>query len=462
VEATTGSLEALRSFSLGVKTFDEQGTNAAIPFFKRAVDLDSNFAQAYGLLAVTYGNLGETVLSMENAKRAYSLRDRATAKERLFLDELYSFYVTGNLPEDERNSELIIRTYPREVGPYVDAGSDRMARGDYENSILASQHALQLDHAHSIALSNLSTCYMSLNRFDAAKAVLDQGVANGVGPEGLAGSYYYLAFLRNDANGMQKQMALTAGKAGIEDLMLSTQSDTHAYHGQLKQARADSRRAADLAKQNGVREVAAGWVANEALREAEFGNPAEARSAAAAAAQLAASGRFTGSVASVALALAGDVPQSQAIADKLSREFPQDTFINSYWQPATRAAIELNRHNPAKAVDELRSAQGLELGQVPPLIAPLFILYLRGNALLAAGQSKEAAAEFQRISDQPGIVLNSPVGPLARLGLARAMSASGDKAKARAAYQDFFALWKDADPDIPILKQAKAEYAKLQ
>ena len=331
-----------------------------------------------------------------------------------------------------------------------------------KSSILASQHALQLERAHSIAVSNLSICYMSLNRFDAAKAVLDQGLANGVGPEGLAGNYYYLAFLRNDVDAMQKQMALAAGKVGIEDLMISAQSDTYAYHGRLKLARADSQRATDIARQNGVREVAAGWVANEALREAEFGNSAEARSAAAAAAQLAASGRYTRSVVSLALALAGDIAQSQALADKLSKEFPQDTFVNSYWLPATRAAIELNRHNPAKAVDELRAAQGLELGQASPLVGPLIVLYLRGNALLAAGQSKEAAAEFQRIIDRPGIVLNSPVGPLARLGLARALAASGDKAKARTAYQDFLALWKDADSDIPILKQAKSEYAKLQ
>jgi len=461
-EATTSSLDALRAYSLGLKALDQQGSNASIPFFKRAIDLDPNFALAYALLATTYGNIGESSLATENAQRAYSLRDRSSAKERLYLDILNSSYITGNLPEDERNVALMIRTYPREIGPYVDASADRLVRGDYENSILAAQHALQLDRTHSIALSNLWGCYVALNRFDAAKAVLDQGLASGIDPEALAFSFYASAFLRNDAETMQKQMALAAGKVGLEDSMLSAQSDTSAYHGRLKQARADSRRALDIARQNGIREVAAGWAANEALRETEFGNFAEARSAAALSLQLSPNGRYIRSVASVALALAADIQQSQTIADKLSKEFPQDTVVNSYWLPVARAAVELNRHNPAKAVEELRAAQGLELGQAPPLIGPLVVLYVRGYALLAAGHSNEAVAEFQRIIDHPGIFLNSPIGPLAHLGLARAFAASGDKAKARTASQDFLALWKDADPDIPILKQAKAEYAKLQ
>jgi eukaryotic-like serine/threonine-protein kinase len=461
-DATTSSLEALRAYSLGIKALNQQGSNASIPFFKRAIDLDPNFAIAYALLATSYGNIGENSLAMENAQRAYSLRDRSSVKERLYLDTLNSSYVTGNLPEDERNVELILRTYPRDLGPYVDASADKIERGDYENSILAAQQALQLDRTHSIAVSNLWTCYVALNRFDAARAVLDQGIANGIDPEGLAANYYLSAFLRNDAEGMQKQVALAAGKVGLEDAMLFAQSETEASHGRLKQGRAESRLAADIARQNGIREVAAGWVVSTALREAVFGNPAEARSTAALAAQLSPAGRYTRSMASLALALAGDNAQSENIADKLAKEFPQDTFVNSYWLPATRAAIELNRHNPSKAMEELSAAKGVELGQPPPLIGgTLIVLYLRGYALLMGGRSADAAAEFQRMIDRPGILLNSPHGPLAHLGLARALAASGDKAKARTAYQDFLALWKDADPDIPILKQAKAEYAKL-
>jgi eukaryotic-like serine/threonine-protein kinase len=461
-EATTSSLEALRAYSLGFKALDQQGSNAAIPFFKRAIDLDPNFETAYGLLSVVYGNIGETALAAENAQRAYSLRDRVAARERLYAESLYSSYVTGNLTQDEQNLELLMRTYPRDAGPYVDASADKLARGDYQGSIPDAQRALQLDRIHSIAAGNLSQAYMALNRFDAAKAVLDQAVANGVEPEALASNYYMSAFLRNDVDTMQKQVALAARKPGLEDALLSAQSDTEAYHGRLKQAREYSRRAVESARQNGTLEVAAGWAGNAALREAEFGNPAQAHSAAASTMRLAPAGRYTRCVASLALARAADVSQSQSIADKLAAEFPQDTLINSYWLPMAGAAAELNRRNPAKAVEELEAARGLELGQLPPVFGPLFVLYLRGYALLAADRFKDSAAEFQRIIDLPGIVLNSPIGPLAHLGLGRALVAGGEAAKARTAYQDFFALWQDADPDIPILKQAKAEYAKLQ
>ena len=326
-EATTSSLDALRAYSLGLKALDEQGNNAAIPFFKRAVDLDPNFETAYGLLAVTYANIGETSLATENVQRAYALRDRGTARERLYLQSLYSSYVTGNLPQDEQNVDLLIRTYPRDTGPYVDASADKLARGDYQNSISDSQRALQLDRTHSIGAGNLWEAYAALNRFDAAKAVLDQGIASGIDPAAFATSYYMSAFLRNDVDAMQKQIALVTGKAGLEDAMFSTQSDTEAYHGRLKQAREYSRRAVESARQNGTLEVAAGWAVNEALREAEFGNPAEARSAAASTMRLSPGGRYTRSPASLALARAGDVSQAQNIADRLANEFPHDTFV---------------------------------------------------------------------------------------------------------------------------------------
>jgi len=242
----------------------------------------------------------------------------------------------------------------------------------------------------------------------------------------------------------------------------STQSDTDAYYGRLKQAREESRRAIESAKHNETLEAAAGSAVNEALREAEFGNFKEARGVAASAIQLSQGGRYVRGAAALSLAIAGNVAQAQEIADALAKEFPRDTFVNVYWLPAVRALIEINRHNPAKAVEMLRAIQGYDQGAPYPSIAPMIIFYLRGYAYLAAGGNKEAAAEFQAILDRPGIVLNSPHSSLAHLGLGRALAASGEKEKARTAYQDFLALWKDADPDIPILKQAKAEYAKLQ
>jgi serine/threonine protein kinase/tetratricopeptide (TPR) repeat protein len=462
-QVTTSSLEALKTYSLGMKAIGEEGSAAGIPYFKRAIDLDPNFALAYGLLAVMYGNIGETALATENAKRAYELRDRVTERERLGLEGLETSYVTGDLVKDEELAELRIHTYPRDAGSYNDASSDKMARGDYHDSITDSQQALQIQRTDSIATGNLSTAYMALGRYDAAKVVLDQAATNGVDLAALALGYYSLAFLRNDVDSMQKQAALAMGKAGLEDGMLSSQADTEAYHGRLKQAREYSRRAAESALHNGTKEVAAAWVVNEALREAEFGNSAEARQRATAAIQLSPSGSYIRAVAALVLARAVDDSQAQGIADKLAKEFPQDTIVNSYWLPMARTATEMNRHDPGRAVEELSAAQRYECSQpIPQGIAPLSVLYLRGYALLGAGQDKEAAAEFQKILDRPGIVLNSPIGSLAHLGLGRALAAARDVAKARAAYQDFFALWKNADAEIPILKQAKAEYTRLQ
>ena len=459
-EVTTSSLEALKTYSLGMKALGQEGSVAAIPHFKRAIDLDPNFCSAYQLLAVMYGNIGEVTLATENAKRAYELRDRVTEHERLYLEIQESSYVTGDLVKDEENVELLKHTYPREG--QNGASADKMARGDYQDSISDSQQALQIHRTDWVASGNLWQAYTALNRFDSAKAVLDQGIANGIDPPAVAWFSYMSAFLRNDTDTMQKQVALVTGKAGLEDALLSAQADTEAYHGRLKKAREYSRRAAESAEHNGTMEVAAAWVVNEALREAEFGNLAEARRGAAVAIQLSPSGRYTRSAAALALARAGDNPQAQSIVDKLAKAFPQDTLVNSYWLPMARAAIEINRHNPSKAVEELRGAQGYELGMPEPLIAPLSVLYLRGSALLEDGQPREAAGEFQRILDHPGIVLNSPIGSLAHLGLGRALAIAGAAAKARTAYQDFLALWKDADPDIPILKQAKSDYTKLQ
>ena len=292
---------------------------------------------------------------------------------------------------------------------------------------------------------------------------MDQGLADGIDPGPLAANYYCLAFLRNDTNGMQKQFALTTGKAGYEDAMLTMQSDTEAYHGRLRQAREYSRRAAESAQRNGTMEIAALRVVTGALREAEFGDFPEASRAAALAIQLSPKGRYTRGVVALVLARAGDTAQAQKIVTQLANlEFPQDTILHSYWLPMIHASIELNDRNPTKAVELLRATQGYDFGSPTPFVAPLQIIYLRGYAYLASEQAKEAALEFQTILDHRGVTMNSPIGPLSHLGLGRAFAASANTPQARTSYQDFFALWKDADPDIPILKQAKAEYAKLQ
>jgi tetratricopeptide (TPR) repeat protein len=303
---------------------------------------------------------------------------------------------------------------------------------------------------------------MALNRLDEAQAALESGLTHGVDPEELAGTQYSLAFLRNDVGLMQKQVALAAGKPGSENAMLAEQADTEAYHGHFKQAQEYSRRAVDSARRNGTQEVAAGWAAEEAFREAETGNSAFARQAAAATLQLAPRGRYVQAVAALALARSGDTAQAPKLADDLAKRYPEDTQVVAFWLPAARASMEINRRNPAKAVELLRVTQPYELGEPVPYLTPMGPVYLRGHAYLNAGQGKEAAEEFRKILDHRGIVQNTPIAMLAQVGLGRALAASGNPAAARVAYQDFLTLWNDADPDIPLLKQAKSEYAKLQ
>jgi len=461
-EATTTSLEALKAYSLGLKTLGEKGPGAAIPYFKRAIELDQNFAQAQAFLATEYGNIGEAGLASDYAKRAYELRDRVTEHEKIGLEMQESSYVTGDLVKDEETAELWKRTYPHDVEAYKDIGADQMLRGDFEGGLLNYHQAVRINRFDSIAVSSLAASYTILNRLDEAKAVLDRGLADGIDPEALAGSYYSLAFLRNDTESMQKQVALVMGKPGYEDYMLTTQSDTEAYRGRLKQAREYSREATESARHNGMLELAAQYFAASALREAEFDDFPTARRTATSAIQLSAHGRFTRGMAALALARAGDVAQAQKIVTELIAEFPQDTLLNSYWLPVTRAAVELNLRNASKALDLLRSMRGYDLGSPEPNIAPMEASYLRGYAYLGLGQTQEAIAQFQTILDRRGLTLNSPIGSLVHLGLGRALVAGGDKPKARTSYQNFFALWKDADPDIPILVAAKAEYAKLQ
>jgi eukaryotic-like serine/threonine-protein kinase len=463
-EATTNSLEALRAFTLGEKTLSEQGSVAALPFYKQAIELDPNFAYAYGMTAVVYSNMGESALAAEYTKQAYALRDRVTEREKLAIEMDEEYFVTGDLSKYSETLALYKRTYPRENGVYVVSANYKLGLGDYEGATQDAQHALRIEPTDSVASANLSAAYVSLNRFDEAKAILDQAVANGVDSATFAQNYYSLAFLRNDSATMQKEYASVMGKAGAEDGILSTQSDTEAFHGKLSKAREYSQRAVDSARRNGTPEVAAGWVVNEALREAELGNFPEARRSADAVMQLSGPNRYIRAVAALALARSGENQRAQRIQERLGKEFPQDTFVNVYWLPMVLAAIQLNQHNPEKAVELLRVAQGYELGLPNPSIgvAPLIVVYVRGYALLAARQSKNAAAEFQRILDRPGIVGNSPIGSLAHLGLGRALAAAGETEKARTAYQDFLGLWKDADPDIPILIAAKAEYAKLK
>jgi eukaryotic-like serine/threonine-protein kinase len=461
IEATTPSLEALKTFSMGVTTQAEKGDAEAIPFFKRAIEIDPNFAMAYARVGISYANLGQPSLALQNLEKAYSLRDRVSAREKLHITADYA-YATGELEKEAQTYLLWIQSYPRDAIPHINLGANATALGQYEKAVSENQEGIRLEPNNVAGVGNLGQDYLALNRVDDAKATFDQGQTRKLDGGGLRQWMYYLAFLRGDLAQMQQQVAWGAGKPGAEDPLLSAQSDTEAYYGRLTKARAFSRRAVDSAVRADSRETAALWQVNAALREAEFGNQLESKQGVAAALVLA-RGRDVKMLAALTLARLGETARAKTMVEELEESDASNTVLKLYWVPTLRAAIDLNSGDSAQALVILEAAAPYELGEPPPTgPGTLYPAYLRGQAQLMAHNGAAAAAEFQKLIDHRGIVLNFPLGALARLGLARAYSISGDGAKSRTAYQDFLTLWKDADPDIPILKEAKAEYAKLQ
>src|ERR1700730_4076885 len=460
IEATTPSLEALKTFSMGVTTQGEKGDAEAIPFFKRAIEIDPNFAMAYARVGISYANLGQPSLALQNLEKAYSLRDRVSAREKLHITADYA-YATGELEKEAQTYLLWIQSYPRDAIPHINLGANATALGQYEKAVAENQEGVRLEPNNAAGVSNLGQAYLALNRVDDAKATFDQGQTRKLDGGGLRQWMYYLAFLRGDLAQMQQQVAWSAGKPGAEDPLLSAQSDTDAYYGRLTKARAFSRRAVDSAARADSSETAALWQVNAALREAEFGNQVESKQGVAAALVLA-RGRDVKLLAALTLARLGETTRAKTMDEELEKSDASNTVLKLYWIPTLRAAIDLNRGDSAQALVTLEAAAPYELGEPPPT-APgtLYPAYLRGQAQLMAHNGVAAASEFQKLIDHRGIVLNFPLGALARLGLARAYAISGDGAKSRTAYQDFFALWRDADPDLPVLKEAKAEYAKL-
>jgi eukaryotic-like serine/threonine-protein kinase len=462
VEATTTSLEALKAFSMGITTSRTKGDAAAIPFFKRALELDPNFAVAYATLGLSYGNLGQASLSAENIKKAYALRDRVSEHEKYRISALYYQNVTGELEQASQVYELWAKSYPQDWVPLGDLGYIYSQLGQYDKAITETEEQLRIEANTVVGYGNLAQTYLALNRPDDATKALEQAQEHKLEGDFLHQEIYYLAFYKGDTAEMERQVAWAAGKPGDEDLLLSFQSDTEAYYGRLVKARDFSRRAVDAAVRDQSKESAALWQVNSALREAEFGNAAAAKQDVAAALALA-PGRDVKLFAALTLARSGDAARAKAIVDELEKAYPSDTMLRVYWFPTLKAALELDANNPAQAVISLEAATPYELGQPPQLqLGTMYPAYLRGEAQLMAHNGAAAATEFQKFIDHRGITLNYPLGALAHLGLARAYALQGDSAKARAAYQDFFGIWKDGDPDIPILKEAKAEYAKLQ
>jgi len=456
-QVTTSSLEALRAYTDGDKIQGEKGDMAALPFLKRAVELDPSFAEAYASLGILYSNLGQRSLAQEHYQKAYQLRERVSEPERYDIMSSYYQGVTGELEKAAQQYELWIRDYPH--FPYVHAnlGTVYAALGQYERSAELTREELQLD-PDSPSYANLAGYYLALNRLDEAKSTLDLALARKMDVYAIRSAIYALQFLKNNPVAMKEQADWARGKPGSEDGFLFMQSNTEAFHGRVQKARDLTRQAVDSAIHNDAREVAASYEAYAAVREAEFGDQAQAHQQATSALRLFPGGRDVRLWAALALAQIRDVQGSEKLVHRLNDDFPHDTLVQEYWLPTIRATIELDRGNPFIAIELLQAASPCELSVYGYLI-PAFV---RGQALLLGKNGPAAITEFNKFLEHPGIAMNWPFGVLVHLELGRAYAMAGDSIKAKSAYQDFFALWKDADPDIPSLKQAKAEYAKLQ
>ncbi len=459
-QATTPSLEALQAYSLGRKTMVGKGDpTAAVPLFQRAIRLDPNFAMAYASLGNGYHNLGEISQAAENTRKAYELRERVSEREKFYIESHYYDFVTGDLEKARQAYELLAQTYPRDVVPPDNLGSLYIQLGQYDKALAEYREAVRLDPGSGLDYANLVVGYLNLNRLEEARATAEEAQAKKFDSPYLRFDLYQLAFVRNDAAGMAQQVAWSAGKPGVEDVLLANEADTAAYSGRLGKAREFSRRAVASAERAEEKETAAGYEASAALREALFGDAAEARQRVAAALGLSTGGDVQCGAA-LALALAGDGARAQALADDLAKRFPENTLVQFNYLPTIHAQLALIRNDSSRAIESLQTATPYELGNVG--YGAFYPVFVRGEAYLVGHQGSEAAAEFQKILDHRGVVFNEPIGALAHLGLARAYALQGETAKARAAYNDFLTLWKDADPDIPILRAAKSEYAKLQ
>jgi eukaryotic-like serine/threonine-protein kinase len=447
IEATTSSLEALKTYSMAVKIKREKGDAPSIPFLKRAIELDPNFPLAYAALSTNYGNLGQPSLALEYATKAYELRDRVTEREKLRITAVYfGSGATGELDKWAQTYQLWVANYPRDYLPHLNLGDYYGIIGQYDKALTELQEALRLEPNEVMGYADLEATYLQLNRLDDAKATFDQALARKL-DSGLLREYVYaLAFLREDAAQMEQQVAWGAGKPGDEDPLLSIQSDTEAYYGRMNEARDFSRRAVDSAVRADSKETAALWQVNAALREAELGNAALARQGVAAALRQS-PGRDVKVVAALTLARIGDVPRAKALVGELEKKYPLNTVLKLYWLPSINAAVALSTGNSSQATVDLETAAPYDLASPPPLqMGTLYPAYLRGQAYLLAHNGSAAAAEFQKLLDHRGIVVNFVTGSLAHLQIGRAYAMAGDTAKAHAAYKDFLTLSQGTQP----------------
>ncbi len=461
-QVTTPSFEALKAYTQGERIGPTDDT-AGIPYDKRALQLDPNFAMAWVSLGVRYSNLGENGLSNDAFSKAFDLRDHVSDRERFRIEAVHYMYVLGDLEKARQTFDQYAQAYPRETRPRVSGGIIDDIYGRFDDAIRETAEAQRIAPDNAVTYGNLAEDYVFANQMDKAKAAYDEAFARKLISSDLLRGRYGLAFLQNDTAGMAQVLAQAKQVSAAQDMLLSNASDTEAYYGRLNKARELSQQAVAFAVREDRKETAALWQLNSAWREAEFGNPDRARKEAAAALALASTHDVQVMVA-LTLARAGDYAGAEKIADELAKLSPSDTILNSYWLPSTRAAVVL-QSKPDEAIHILEAATPLDGGQSLPQTQSgglFYPVYVRAEALMAAHRPGDAVREYQKMIDARVVMQNCPLYSLARLGLARAYATAGDTAKAKTAYQDFLSLWKDADPDIPILKKAKTEHAKLQ
>jgi DNA-binding winged helix-turn-helix (wHTH) protein/tetratricopeptide (TPR) repeat protein len=473
-QATTSSLEALKALSQGRKASDEKGPAAALPYDQRAIALDPNFAMAYRAVGIDYTNLSELGRASEYFSKAFQLREHASEREKLTISADYYSYATGELDKAAQSFQEEMEIYPREDAAYVNLGLVYAALGQYEKATeITRQVARHAPEAVS-EYENLANYALALQRYDETRQVIHEAQVRKVDDFILHNASYALAFGASDLAAMADQQRWFASKAEFENVGLALESDTEAFRGHLHKARELTRKAVDSAIRADNKESGAVYLAISAQREAAFGNATQARLTAAETLKLAPASQGAESEAALALAMSGDTAQAEFLAQDLRKRFPLDTQVQSLWLPAIEGQLALDKKKPTAALNVLQAASAVEFGQIPFVnnISCLYSVYVRGEAYLAAGQAEAAAAEFQKILAHSGVVWNCWTGALGHLGVARAnalqvrtsQGADADAARVRAlaAYKDFLTLWKDGDPEISILKQAKAEYAKLQ
>lgn len=461
-EATTPSLDALKAYSTAWDIHQRSGAIAAVPLFERAIALDPGFAMAYASLGRMYADLDQSDLAAKYTEKAWQLRDRASEHERFFIAAGYQQLVTGNQEETRQIAESWAQMYPRDPLPHtLLSGMANKVAGRFDAGAAEARKAVELDPDFAVGYYNLGVNNAYMNRLDDAESALREADARGLAIDEFFMLRHDIAFLRGDSAAMQQVADAARQRDGAEGWITDKEAFAAAYSGHLQQARKLTEQAVEESLHVSQQERAGLWLAGAAEREALFLNHAAARRQAEAAVTQS-TGREVEYGAAFALAMAGDEARAQALADDLSKRFPEDTLVQFEFLPAIRALIALQRNEPLQAIQALQNCAPYELSPPRQLLGALYPVYVRGLAYLADGRGVDAAQQFQKILDHPGIVVSDPIGALADWQIARAYVLAGDKARAKTSYEDFLTLWKDVDPDIPILKQARAEYAKLQ